>query len=81
MDVNKFCGPRVSLAVKIQVGVLVKSYKQTTPDQQRKHPRGHHRWRAISFKKIGSSVMTVADRASVTAPLGSRKWSRALSRQ
>ena len=34
MDVNKFCGPSVSLAVKIQVGVLVKSYKQTTPDQQ-----------------------------------------------
>ena len=68
--------------MEIQVGVLVKSYRQTTPDQQRKHPRGHHRWRAISFKKkIGSSVVTVADRASVTAPLGSRKWSRALSRQ
>ena len=57
--------------MKIQVGVLVKSYRQTTPDQQRKHPRGHHRWRAISFKKkMGSSVVTVADRASVTEAAG-----------
>ena len=73
---------KVSLTGKFKLVFLVKSYRQSTPDQQRKHPCGLYRWRAISFKKkIGGGVVTVADRASVTAPLGSKKWSRALSRQ